>query len=48
MGWLKDATGAYEAGLLTIAAAALIAAGVVLLLHHDERLELAPEARPAE
>jgi nitrate/nitrite transporter NarK len=44
MGWLKDATGAYEAGLLTIAGAALVAAGIVLLLHHDETLELAPEA----
>jgi D-galactonate transporter len=48
MGWLKDATGDYTAGLLTIAATALIGAGIVLMLHHDTKLELAPEAQPAE
>jgi D-galactonate transporter len=48
MGWLKDATGDFAAGLLTIAGAALIAAFIVFVLHHDTRLELAPEHQPAE
>jgi len=48
MGALKDATGTYTAGLLTVAGAALVAAGIVLALHHDNRLELAPEGHPAE
>ena len=48
MGALKDATGTYTAGLLTVAGAALVAAGIVLALHHDHRLELAPEGHPAE
>jgi nitrate/nitrite transporter NarK len=48
MGWLKDTTGAYTAGLLTIAATALVGAGIVLILHHDPKLELAPEPQPAE
>ena len=48
MGALKDATGGFTAGLLTVAGAALVAAGIVLALHHDRKLELAPEAHPAE
>jgi D-galactonate transporter len=48
MGALKDATGTYTAGLLTMAGAALVAAGIVLALHHDRKLELAPEWHPAE
>lgn len=48
MGWLKDATGGFTAGLLTLAGAALIAAGIVLALHHDRKLELAPEGQAAE
>ena len=48
MGWLKDATGDFAAGLLTIAGAALVAAFIVFILHHDTRLELAPEHQPAE
>jgi ACS family tartrate transporter-like MFS transporter len=48
MGALKDATGTYTAGLLTVAGAALVAAGIVLALHHDQKLELAPEGQPAE
>jgi hypothetical protein len=48
MGWLKDATGTYMAGLLTIAGAALVAASIVLTCHHDRKLELAPEGQPAE
>ena len=48
MGWLKDATGAYTAGLLTIAGTALVGAGIVLALHHDTKLELAPKTQPAE
>ena len=48
MGWLKDATGAYTAGLLTIAGTGLVGAGIVLALHHDTKLELAPKAQAAE
>jgi D-galactonate transporter len=42
MGWLKDTTGSFAAGLLVIAACALVAMVVVLLLHHDAALERAP------
>jgi MFS transporter, ACS family, tartrate transporter len=48
MGWLKDTTGTYTAGLLTIAATSLIGAGIVLALHHDAKLELTPGSQPAE
>src|SRR5690348_4148622 len=48
MGALKDATGNFTAGLLTVAGAALVAAGIVLALHHDRKLELAPQGHPAE
>jgi nitrate/nitrite transporter NarK len=48
MGGLKDATGTYTAGLLTIAVVALIGAGIVMALHHDAALELAPKRQPAE
>ena len=52
MGWLKDATGTFTAGLLTIAAAGLVAMVIVLLLGHDTRLEHAPpqgaKPHPAE
>jgi nitrate/nitrite transporter NarK len=42
MGWLKDATGTYEAGLLTLAASGLFAMILVLVLGHDHSLEHAP------
>jgi D-galactonate transporter len=48
MGGLKDATGTYTAGLLTIAVVALIGAGIVMALHHDAALEVAPRRQPAE
>jgi D-galactonate transporter len=50
VGWLKDATGGFESGLLVIAVTAIIGAAIVLALRHDHRLELAPEdeARIAE
>ncbi|HEY0421176.1 MAG TPA: MFS transporter [Acetobacteraceae bacterium] len=45
MGWIKDATGSYSGGLILIAACAAIAAGIVLALGHDSRLEHAPDSR---
>jgi len=42
MGWIKDATGSFTAGLLLIAALAVIAAVIVLLLGHNQALEKAP------
>lgn len=42
MGWLKDATGSFAAGLLAIAASALLSMIVVFLLRHDRSLERAP------
>ena len=47
MGWLKDVTGHYAAGLWVIAASAVVAMVVVLALHHDGRLEEAPEGAAA-
>jgi D-galactonate transporter len=48
MGWIKDATGSFSAGLLLIAALAVVALVTVLLLPHDVRLEHAPDVAPAE
>ncbi|MBV8398794.1 MAG: MFS transporter [Acetobacteraceae bacterium] len=48
MGWLKDMTGSFSAGLVLISAFAVIAMVVVLMLHHDSALERAPERLPAE
>jgi MFS transporter, ACS family, tartrate transporter len=48
MGALKDATGNYAAGLWAIAACAVVAMVVVLVLHHDRRLEEAPGGAAAE
>ncbi|MEP6916913.1 MAG: MFS transporter [Acidobacteriota bacterium] len=42
MGWLKDATGTYEAGLLSLAAAGITSMIIVLALGHDHSLEHAP------
>jgi nitrate/nitrite transporter NarK len=46
MGWIKDATGSFGWGLVTIAAFAVIALVIALSLGHDPHLERAPE--PAE
>jgi MFS transporter, ACS family, tartrate transporter len=46
MGWIKDLTGEFRWGLVTIAACALVAVGITLMLGHDAELERAPE--PAE
>jgi len=48
MGWLKDMTGNFSAGLLLISAFAVVAMIVVLMLHHDAALERAPGRQPAE
>ncbi|CAG9220911.1 Putative tartrate transporter [Paraburkholderia tropica] len=39
MGWIKDSTGSFGAGLLCLAGAGLIGAAAALLLHHDSALE---------
>jgi MFS transporter, ACS family, tartrate transporter len=44
IGWIKDATGGFAWGLVTIAACALVALVITLILGHDEQLERAPEA----
>jgi ACS family tartrate transporter-like MFS transporter len=48
MGYLKDRTGGFEAGLQALGAAGAVAFLVVLALHHDRRLERAPDGQPAE
>jgi D-galactonate transporter len=44
MGWLKDATGSFSAGLLAIAGCAVVGMVIVLALGHDTTLEKAPAA----
>ena len=44
MGWIKDLTGSFTWGLVTIAACALVAMVITLALGHDAKLEHAPEA----
>jgi D-galactonate transporter len=44
MGRIKDVTGSYTGGLLSLAAAGLIAAIIVIVIGHDHSLERAPEA----
>ncbi|MFM0239353.1 MFS transporter [Paraburkholderia phytofirmans] len=39
MGWIKDSTGGFGAGLLCLAGAGLVGVAAVLLLHHDPSLE---------
>lgn len=46
MGWLRDATGSFSAGLLAIAACAVVAMLVVLVLPHDSALERVPAGQP--
>jgi MFS family permease len=48
MGYLKDATGNFKAGLLTLAGAAVVGLIAVALLRHNPALERAPAAQPAE
>jgi MFS transporter, ACS family, tartrate transporter len=43
MGWVKDLTGDFRWGLVTIAACALVALVITLMLGHDSELERAPE-----
>jgi D-galactonate transporter len=47
VGLLKDATGSYTAGLLSLAAVGMVAMIVVLVLPHDQALERAPEMDPS-
>jgi ACS family tartrate transporter-like MFS transporter len=44
MGWIKDMTGSFAWGLVTIAACAVVALVITLALGHDPHLERAPEA----
>jgi MFS transporter, ACS family, tartrate transporter len=46
MGWIKDLTGDFKWGLVTIALCAVVALVITLALGHDADLEKAPE--PAE
>jgi MFS transporter, ACS family, tartrate transporter len=39
MGWIKDSTGGFGAGLLCLAGAGMVGVAAVLLLHHDQALE---------
>jgi cyanate permease len=48
MGWIKDSTGSFSLGLLTLAAAGLVGAVAALLLHHDSALETAQGSVRAE
>jgi D-galactonate transporter len=41
MGWIKDSTGGFGAGLLCLSGAGLVGVAAVLLLHHDASLEAA-------
>jgi ACS family tartrate transporter-like MFS transporter len=39
MGWTKDATGTYVAGLISLAAACLMSIGIVLAMRDEESTE---------
>ncbi|SAK85311.1 membrane protein [Caballeronia pedi] len=39
MGWIKDSTGGFGAGLLCLAGAGMVGVAAVLLLHHDSSME---------
>lgn len=47
MGWLKDVTGTFSAGLWAIALCSVMGMVIVLVLPHDAALEKAPKAVPA-
>jgi ACS family tartrate transporter-like MFS transporter len=42
MGWIKDSTGSFAAGLLCLSGAGLVGVAAVLMLRHDSALENAP------
>ncbi|WP_322101438.1 MFS transporter [Paraburkholderia sp. J41] len=44
MGWIKDSTGGFGAGLLCLAGAGLVGAGAALILHHNPALETLDDA----
>ena len=44
IGWIKDVTGGFAWGLVTVAACAVVALVITLALGHDPHLERAPEA----
>ena len=46
MGWIKQETGSFTGGLLSLASAGLIGIILVLVLRHNPRLEQAPVRRP--
>ena len=48
MGLVRDSTGSFTLGLLTIAGGTLIGGIVLLLLGHDRRLERIPSGYPAQ
>jgi cyanate permease len=48
MGWIKDSTGGFGAGLLCLAGAGLVGAAAALLLHHDASLEASAGAAKPE
>ncbi|SPB13701.1 membrane protein [Caballeronia novacaledonica] len=48
MGWIKDSTGGFGAGLLCLAGAGMVGVAAVLLLHHDSALETISGAHDIE
>jgi MFS family permease len=48
MGWMRDLTGSFAAGLWLIAACAVVGMIVILMLHHDTSLETAPTKAMAD
>jgi len=48
MGWIRDATGNFNVGLLVLAAAGLVGMVTALRIGHDAKLEQAPDTAPAE
>jgi ACS family tartrate transporter-like MFS transporter len=48
MGWIKDATGSFDGGLLVIGCICLVGAIATLCIHHERELEHHPEPAVAE
>ncbi|GJH09901.1 MFS transporter [Caballeronia sp. EK] len=48
MGWIKDSTGGFGAGLLCLAGAGMVGVAAVLLLHHDSSMETISGAHDIE